>query len=163
MGVSRWSSGYQLEVTCTSPFLLEGGGKCCCFAWGMENAHMLRDLTSCLFLSAKVRGEERGVYVGCHLKAASITCLNCDPLQWREVNPLFLRKRSHPGCAGVRNVQPSKSQVFHGQGSCGNTQRLFLSHPPPGIVMKPSWPRWSWALSDLISLPTSPVLPPLSF
>ena len=49
-----------------------------------------------------------------------------------EVTPtLFLRKQSNLGCASVRNVQPSKSQVSLGQRSCGNTQQGPAALPFP--------------------------------
>lgn len=65
-----------------SPLSLEGE-KSVCFAWGMENTHMLRDgvLRSGLFLSAKVRGRERSVCVRVPSppkKTPFITCLNCN-------------------------------------------------------------------------------------
>lgn len=80
-----------------SPLSLEGD-KSVCFAWGMENTHMLRDgeLRSGLFLSAKVRGRERSVCVRLPSPPQN-SIYHLSELQWREVNPLFLRKQSDGG------------------------------------------------------------------
>lgn len=170
MGVSRCPSGYLLEVTCTSPLLLEVGREMLrILLRGWKIHTCLGTWYSCLVCcSLPESGVGKDVCAwwgrGYHLKAP-FTCLNRDPLQWSQwkSTPLFLRKQSNLSCA---SVSPPSHRCPSDRGLVGmhsKALRLLLSHTPPGIVMKCSRWRWAWALSDLISLPTSPVLPPLPF
>lgn len=98
VGVPRQPSGYQLEVTCAAPCHLKREGNAVCFAWGAENAHMLRDGKLRSFSPGQSQGQGKlCVWKVCHLKAPFINCLNCDHLQWRKADPLFLRKQSNGG------------------------------------------------------------------
>lgn len=109
----------------------------------------------------------RGGGGGGHLKAP-FTCLNRDPLQWSQwkPTPLFLRKQSNLAMLVSETYSPPSHRCPSDRGLVGihsKALQLFLSHTPPGIVMTCSGRGWAWALSDLISLSASPVLPLLNF
>lgn len=142
VGVLRQPSGYQLEVTCTAPCHLKQEGDAVCFAWGTDNAHMLKDGKLRSFSPGPSWGKGKlCVWKVCHLKALFITCLNCYHLQWREVDPLFLRKQSNRGLhwrqkrTALQGTGVPLTEVF-----CKYTAKcrnLFSVHPPAWIIMKP--------------------------
>lgn len=74
----------------------------------------------------------------------------------REVSPFFLRKQSKQVS---ENTEPSKLQAFQEHSAKG--MGLLSSYTPPRALLKPCGCNQSWGFSDLISFPTSPVLPPL--
>ena len=85
-----------------------------------------------------------------------------------EVTPtLFLRKQSNLGCASIKMYSPPSHRCPSDRGLVGihsKALRLFLSHAPPGIVMKCS--RWRFSFLPLLffhPFPSSFVLASLEF